>query len=292
MSSTTRREGTSRKEETSSKSQLPLLTSPSKPENAGIPHSDRSQRESRPERGDRDATRRTSKESGKTSIKDMQGENGIKEKTGKETSGGRSRETQNGAVANSTRIGSKDKERKLKRSSKEEKGKVERAAQQTTVRMVALCESSDISAFIARFGTDLYADLVPVLFSIPLSLILALIRAVLTPLYNSIPLSLHPRLIYVLPLLLPVFIYWRFTSRVSAQEIISARVCLGISALAVDLVAVGGRRVGSTLGELLGAKFGALASLSILATGVVGGGLCFALLCFVSPGRSSGAQLG
>lgn len=61
--------------------------------------------------------------------------------------------------------------------------------------------------------------------------------------------------------------------------------CLGISALAVDLVAVGGRRVGSTLGELLGAQWGATASLSVLATGVVGGGICFALLCFVSQER-------
>lgn len=125
-------------------------------------------------------------------------------------------------------------------------------------------------------------DLVPVLFSIPLSLVLALTRSLLTPLYNSIPLSLHPILIYLPPLLLPVFVYWRFTSKTPAQDIISARVCLGISALAVDLVAVGGRRVGSTLGELLGAQWGATASLGVLAIGVVGGGLSFALLCFVS----------
>jgi hypothetical protein len=127
------------------------------------------------------------------------------------------------------------------------------------------------------------ADLVPILFSIPLSLVLALTRSLLTPLYNSIPLSLHPLLIYVLPLILPVFTYWRLTSRISAQDIISARVCLGISALAVDIVAVGGRRVGSICGELFGARWGAAASLSVLATGVVGGGICFALLCFVSP---------
>ena len=126
------------------------------------------------------------------------------------------------------------------------------------------------------------SDLVPLLFSIPLSLVLALTRSLLTPLYNSIPLSLHPILVYVLPLILPVFVYWRFTSKTSAQDIISARVCLGISALAVDLVAVGGRRLGSKLGELLGAQWGATASLSVLATGVAGGGISFALLCFVS----------
>lgn len=50
----------------------------------------------------------------------------------------------------------------------------------------------------------------------------------------------------------------------------------------MDLVAVGGRRVGSVLGEILGAEWGATASLSVLSVGVIGGGLGFALLCYVS----------
>lgn len=125
-------------------------------------------------------------------------------------------------------------------------------------------------------------DTVPVIFSIPISLVLALTRTILTPLYNSIPLSLHPWLIYCPSLLLPTLVFWKITSNTPAQSIISARVCIGVSALSADLVAVGGRRVGSVFGESLGPEWGAAASLAVLATGVVGGGLCFALLCSVS----------
>jgi len=48
-------------------------------------------------------------------------------------------------------------------------------------------------------------------------------------------------------------------------------------------VAVGGRRTGSLLAHYCGAQWGALLSQGILGVGVVGGGMCFALLCFVCP---------
>jgi hypothetical protein len=96
------------------------------------------------------------------------------------------------------------------------------------------------------------------------------------------PLSLHPHIVYLIYFLPPTLAYWRLTSCSSARDLISARVCLGISALGADLVAVGGRRTGSVLAQYLGAQWGALLSLGVLGVGVVGGGLCFALLCFVS----------
>lgn len=127
-------------------------------------------------------------------------------------------------------------------------------------------------------------DLVPVITVIPIALVLTLTRVLLTPLYNSMPLALHTHIVYLIYFLGPTFAYWRLTSRCSARELISARVCLSISALGADLVAVGGRRTGSLLGQYFGAQWGALMSLGVLGAGVVGGGLCFALLCFVSEG--------
>ena len=44
---------------------------------------------------------------------------------------------------------------------------------------------------------------------------------------------------------------------------------------------MGGRRTGSLLAHYCGAQWGALLSQGILGVGVVGGGMCFALLCFV-----------
>jgi hypothetical protein len=114
------------------------------------------------------------------------------------------------------------------------------------------------------------------------ALVLSMTRVILTPLYNSLPLSLHPHIVYFIYLVPPVLVYWRLTSRSSPRELISARVCLGITALAADLVAVCGRRTGSVLANYCGAQWGALLSQGILGVGVVGGGLCFALLCFVS----------
>jgi hypothetical protein len=113
------------------------------------------------------------------------------------------------------------------------------------------------------------------------ALVLSMTRIILTPLYNSLPLSLHPHIVYFIYLIPPVIIYWRLTSRSSPRELVSARVCLGITALAADLVAVGGRRTGSLLAHYCGAQWGALLSQGILGVGVVGGGMCFALLCFV-----------
>jgi hypothetical protein len=107
-------------------------------------------------------------------------------------------------------------------------------------------------------------------------------RVLLTPLYNSLPLSLHPHVVYFIYLLPPVLVYWRLTSGLSPKYLISARVCLGVTALAADLVAVGGRRIGSLVGGYCGAQWGALLSQGILGVGVVGGGTCVALLCFVS----------
>jgi hypothetical protein len=157
---------------------------------------------------------------------------------------------------------------------------VTRSAQQEIVRTVLLCMSS-FNPLVLLVQAD-PTDLVPAVAVIPIALVLALTRVLLTPLYNSMPLSLHPHIVYLIYFLPPTFAYWRLTSRSSARELVSARVCLGISALGADLVAVGGRRTGSVLGQYLGAQWGALLSLGVLGVGVVGGGLCFALLCFVS----------
>lgn len=68
----------------------------------------------------------------------------------------------------------------------------------------------------------------------------------------------------------------------SAREVVSANVCISLAALNGDLVAVLGRRLGSLMGRLAGAEWGACFAKAILGFGAVGGGLTFALLCFVS----------
>ncbi|WVQ67650.1 uncharacterized protein L199_005853 [Kwoniella botswanensis] len=127
--------------------------------------------------------------------------------------------------------------------------------------------------------------LVPVLLAIPTSLLLSLNIQLLTPLYNSMPLSLHTTPLDIGYTILSALIYWFITLSSSAREIISARVCLGLAALSGDMVAVYGRRIGMWLGLLLGPEYGAVASRAVMGMGIVGGASGFALLCFdhISP---------
>ncbi|WWC62022.1 uncharacterized protein I303_104609 [Kwoniella dejecticola CBS 10117] len=132
--------------------------------------------------------------------------------------------------------------------------------------------------------------LVPVLLGVPTALLLSLNTQLLTPLYNSIPLSLHTTPLHAGFAILSALIYWYITSESpssSPTDIISARICLGLAALGGDVVAVYGRRIGSMAGSLLGAEYGALASRAILGIEIVGGATFFALLCFnhISPVR-------
>nr|XP_019011130.1 uncharacterized protein I206_04442 [Kwoniella pini CBS 10737]OCF49911.1 hypothetical protein I206_04442 [Kwoniella pini CBS 10737] len=122
--------------------------------------------------------------------------------------------------------------------------------------------------------------LVPVLLGIPAALLLSLNIQLLTPLYNSIPLSLHTPPLYVGYTAIAALIYWYITSRIPAKDIISARICLGLVALSGDILAVYGRRIGSISGRLLGAEYGAIASRALMGIGVVGGTTIFGLLCF------------
>nr|XP_019001214.1 uncharacterized protein I203_06410 [Kwoniella mangroviensis CBS 8507]OCF64675.1 hypothetical protein I203_06410 [Kwoniella mangroviensis CBS 8507] len=127
--------------------------------------------------------------------------------------------------------------------------------------------------------------LVPVLLAIPTSLLLSLNIQLLTPLYNSMPLSRHTITIHVGYTILSALIYWYITLSSSAREFISARVCLGLAALSGDIIAVYGRKVGMWLGLSLGPEYGAVASRAVLGVGIVGGASGFALLCFdhISP---------
>lgn len=69
-----------------------------------------------------------------------------------------------------------------------------------------------------------------------------------------------------------------------SAEVVSANFCISIAALNGDLVVVLGRRLGSLTGKLAGPEWGAFLAKAILGIGAVGGGLTFALLCFVSIG--------
>ncbi|WRT66420.1 uncharacterized protein IL334_003376 [Kwoniella shivajii] len=126
---------------------------------------------------------------------------------------------------------------------------------------------------------------VPLLLSVPISLLLSLNVQLLTPLYNSIPLALHTESLHVACALLPAIAFWYITLRSSAKEVISFRVCFSLAALSGDLVAVFGRKVGSMMGNLLGPEWGAFGARAILGVGIISGGLSFALLCFdhISP---------
>nr|XP_019046368.1 hypothetical protein I302_05112 [Kwoniella bestiolae CBS 10118]OCF25298.1 hypothetical protein I302_05112 [Kwoniella bestiolae CBS 10118] len=127
--------------------------------------------------------------------------------------------------------------------------------------------------------------LVPVLLAIPTSLLLSLNIQLLTPLYNSMPLSLHTPALYVGYTIVSSLLYWYLTLSTSAKDIISARVCFGLAALSGDVVAVYGRRIGMSLGLLFGPEYGAVAVRAVLGLGVVGGASGFTLLCFdhISP---------
>ncbi|WVQ99437.1 hypothetical protein IAU59_006572 [Kwoniella sp. CBS 9459] len=127
-----------------------------------------------------------------------------------------------------------------------------------------------------------YASLyiVPVLVSIPISLLLSLNASLLTPLYNTTPLTLHNPELYAFYVIPPSVIYWYSTLSASPRDRISARVCFSLAALSGDAVVVCGRRVGSILGKLLGPEWGAVAARAVLGVGIVGGGVGFALLCF------------
>ncbi|KAL0250486.1 hypothetical protein I308_102664 [Cryptococcus tetragattii IND107] len=142
---------------------------------------------------------------------------------------------------------------------------------------------------MARFST-LY--IFPILVAVPLTLLLSLNTILLTPLYNTIPLSLHNVALYALYAAPPTLLYWAVTLERSAKEVVSANFCISIAALNGDLVVVLGRRLGSLTGKLAGPEWGAFLAKAILGIGAVGGGLTFALLCFdhilpISPARSS-----
>ena len=138
-----------------------------------------------------------------------------------------------------------------------------------------------IGRLFLSFSRLTSSDLAPVLLIAPISLLLNLTRLLLEPLYNTLPLQLHPMPLYTVYTIVPVLVYWRSTIHRSARDAICARVCLCISAGGGDLVAIGGRRVGSLTGRILGAEWGAWAALMMLGVVAVGGGVGFALLCFV-----------
>ncbi|GFZ43931.1 hypothetical protein JCM24511_01651 [Saitozyma sp. JCM 24511] len=112
-----------------------------------------------------------------------------------------------------------------------------------------------------------------------LSLMLVLTRLILEPLYNTLPLTLHPEAMYASLTVVPAILLWYPLLRQPLREAIHARVCLCVAAVAGDLVAVSARRVGSLAGHIAGAEWGGWATRVILGVGVVGGGAGFALLC-------------
>ncbi|OXB39897.1 hypothetical protein J007_00319 [Cryptococcus neoformans] len=141
---------------------------------------------------------------------------------------------------------------------------------------------------MARFSA-LY--IFPILVAVPVTLLLSLNTILLTPLYNTIPLSLHKVALYTLYAAPPTLLYWAVTLERSAREVVSANVCINLAALNGDLVAVLGRRLGSLMGRLAGPEWGACLAKAILGFGAVGGGLTFALLCFdhilpITPAKS------
>ncbi|WVO16164.1 hypothetical protein L204_103834 [Cryptococcus depauperatus] len=121
---------------------------------------------------------------------------------------------------------------------------------------------------------------VPILFIIPLSLLLSLNTILLTPLYNSIPLSLHTPSLYVFLSVPPSILYWAITLHHPTRDVISASVCLSLAALGGESIVVWGRRVGSLTGRVAGGEWGAWGARGILGLTSVGGNLGFALLCF------------
>lgn len=141
---------------------------------------------------------------------------------------------------------------------------------------------SDSPSFLPANDIDVF----PVLLTIPLGLLLHLVTLLLTPLYNSTPLRLHIPLLYASYALPSALIFSLVTLRYAAREVISARVCLTIMAIAGDLIIVTGRRVGAVSGTWAGPEWGAVLARFLLGVGAVGGANAFALLCFASHPRT------
>lgn len=159
--------------------------------------------------------------------------------------------------------------------------------QHTAVRIGALCElilPLEMPAVAQRT-----TDLVPAALALLLSLMLVLTRLILEPLYNTLPLTLHPEALYASLTIAPAILLWYPLLCQPLREAIHARVCVCVAAIAGDLVAVSARRVGSLAGQIAGAEWGGWAARVILGVGVVGGGAGFALLCSVSGSGSDGS---
>ena len=113
------------------------------------------------------------------------------------------------------------------------------------------------------------------------SLVNALALRILTPLYNSYPLTLHTGALDVAKTLILALTYWLWTREKHARDVTSGRVCLSIAALATDAVVVFGRRAGSQSGAILGPQWGALAARFVLGVGSFWSMGMFAMLCMV-----------
>jgi hypothetical protein len=214
----------------------------------------------------------------------------------KEDKGASSTPTTAASLASTSSLASSASSGSRKRAKKDEKGKradrveaptetpkaerTKRTWKHETARIAALCTSLHSIGSEAHGG--LSPDLVPVVLSVPLSLILVLTRLLLQPIYNSTPLSLHPLVLYSTFALIPTALIWNSVRYGSPKASMSARVCLSVSALGGDLIAISGRRVGSMMGKLGGAEWGALGARAVLGMAVVGGGVGFAILCSVS----------
>ena len=125
------------------------------------------------------------------------------------------------------------------------------------------------------------SDFIPLGLMVPTSLLVSLTAIVLTPLYNTYPLTLHTPELYAFFILALASMYWISTAGSLARDRISARVCLNISALAGDAVVGACRRIGSLCG-LIGPQWGAFAARAVLGVGIVAGVGGFSLLCMVS----------
>jgi hypothetical protein len=150
----------------------------------------------------------------------------------------------------------------------------------TAIRIGALCEL--VLTLEMPAVTQRTTDLFPAVLAVLLSLMLVLTRLILEPLYNTLPLTLHPEAMYASLTVVPAILLWYLLLRQPLREAIHARVCFCVAAVAGDLVAVSARRVGSLAGHIAGAEWGGWATRVILGVGVVGGGAGFALLCSVS----------
>ncbi|EIW70359.1 hypothetical protein TREMEDRAFT_68014 [Tremella mesenterica DSM 1558] len=131
--------------------------------------------------------------------------------------------------------------------------------------------------------------LASILLVLPISLTVACNKILLTPLYNSLPLTLNREFLYILVASLPTLLYWRLTLHSPARYAISARVCFSVIAASTEFASIFGRRIGGNLGTTFGPVWGGFLSRFILGAGVMGGGISFALLCFdhISPLRPS-----